>query len=242
MEMKDKVVLHKGYYWPINDGSQPITSDYAHTDSTCYHLMNIFPNIPSVVSSYAVQKRVIVQAGGNAGFYVKQYAEMFEKVYTFEPDPVSFYCLNLNVTTPNVFKYQACLGNEHKCVKLNNTYYSQGEGHGGSHVILNQEGSETPNFKIDDLNLSICDLIHLDIEGFEKFAILGAIDTIVKCKPVIVIEDFAPWKERYDSNLGQIEELLFAMGYKFIDKVTGDTDRVYKHESQCSVAINLVYT
>jgi len=96
--------------------------------------------------------------------------------------------------------------------------------------------------KIDDLNLSICDLIHLDIEGFEKFAILGAIDTIVKCKPVIVIEDFAPWKERYDSNLGQIEELLFAMGYKFIDKVTGDTDRVYKHESQCSVAINLVYT
>ena len=35
--MENEVVLHKGYYWPKKDGSMEITSDYAHTDSTCYN-------------------------------------------------------------------------------------------------------------------------------------------------------------------------------------------------------------
>jgi len=41
---------------------------------------------------------------------------------------------------------------------------------------------------IDSLNLEKCDLIHLDIEGYEGKALLGAANTIQKFKPVIIIE------------------------------------------------------
>jgi hypothetical protein len=42
---------------------------------------------------------------------------------------------------------------------------------------------------IDDLYLTACDLIILDIEGSEPFALEGARATIDKFKPVIMVED-----------------------------------------------------
>jgi FkbM family methyltransferase len=223
--MENEVVIHKGYYWPKKDGSREITSEYAHTDSTCYHLMNLFPNIPDRVSEFVDSKNVMIQAGGNAGFYVKRYSELFSKVYTFEPDPLNFYCLNLNVTSPNVYKYQAFLGDTHSCKSLINTYSSLG--HGGSHVNNNSIGN-IPTLKIDDLNLETCDLIHLDIEGYELFAVLGAVETLARCKPTVCLEDYDPWKKRYNTSLTEVENILFNIGYQRVGQVEGDTDKVYK--------------
>ena len=116
------------------------------------------------------------------------------------------------------------MGNIHQCLQVKNTYDTLG--HGGSHVT---DVGDTPTFKIDDLNLNECNLIHLDIEGFEKFAMLGAIQTLVRCKPVLCIEDFEPWKKRYNSSLMEIEEILFSIGYKRVGQVEGDTDKIYKY-------------
>ena len=45
-----------------------------------------------------------------------------------------------------------------------------------------------PTLKIDDLNLDDVSIIHLDIEGYELFAIQGAENTIKKCKPLLSFE------------------------------------------------------
>jgi FkbM family methyltransferase len=222
--MENEVILHKGYYWPKKDGSIEITSDYAHTDSTCYNLMNKFQYIPDNLSKWVDNKNVIIQAGGNAGFYVKRYSELFNKVYTFEPDPTNFYCLNLNVTSPNVYKYQAFLGATNECRNIINTYATLG--HGGSH-ISNMDG-DIPTLRIDDLNLKECNLIHLDIEGYEMFALLGGIETIKRCSPIICVEDYPDWKKRYNSSLESIENMLFSMGYSRVGQVEGDGDKIYK--------------
>jgi FkbM family methyltransferase len=218
--MNSEVVNHKGFFWPIKDRGGSITSEYANPISTCYNLMYVFQNVPELISKFVKKHRVIIQAGGNAGFYVNLYSKIFEKVYTFEPLPLNFYCLNLNAPFENVFKYQACLGDTHECVDVFNAYESLG--HGGSHVV--GKGS-VPTLMIDDLNLEICDLIHLDIEGYEKKALLGGIETIKRCKPVIVLEYFTDWLSRYATNITEIEEILHTLNYKYIDEVKGD--RVY---------------
>ena len=216
------IVLYNGIYWPIKDSGGDISSEYANPNSTCYKLMVEFPNVPINIYKFVKQHRVILQAGGNVGFYVKKYSEIFDQVYTFEPEPLSFFCLNLNVTNTNVYKYQACLGDTHECVNLFNACETP-LGHGGSHVI----GSGlTPTIMIDDLNLPILDLIHLDIEGYEKKALTGGIQTIKRCKPVIVLENYAPWLARYGTNIDEIEQLLTSLEYNFIDEVQGD--RVYQ--------------
>ena len=220
-DFNKNIVMHKGIYWPVKDTGGDIREDYAPTGSTCYQLMNNFPDVPINISTFVKNKNVIIQAGGNAGFYVKKYANIFDKVYTFEPEPLSFFCLNLNVTTPNVYKFQACLGDTHECVNLFNAA-DVGLGHGGSHVTGT---GTTPTFMIDDLNLQICDLIHLDIEGYEKKALMGGIETIKRCKPVIALENYAPWLNRYGTNIDEIESFLFSLEYKFVSEVQGD--RIY---------------
>ena len=222
--MNNKIVLYKNlWYFPINDIGQTITKDFTPKGTTCEVLLNEFKDVPTNISAYVKNKRVIVQAGGNVGIYVRQYATIFNKVYTFEPDPINFFCLTLNVSNQNVSKFQACLGDTNECVSINNT--SSTLGHGGTHVSKNV--GDIPTFKIDNLNLSICDLIHLDIEGYEKKAILGGIETIRKCKPVIVIENYGPWLNRYNTNLEEIETILFGLGYIYVASVQGD--RLYKH-------------
>lgn len=216
------IVLYNGIYWPIKDSGGDITSEYANPGSTCYKLMVEFPNVPVNISKFVKQHRVVLQAGGNAGFYVKKYSDIFDHVYTFEPEPLSFFCLNLNVQSSNVYKYQACLGDTHECVELFNACETP-LGHGGSHVT---GLGLTPTFMIDDLNLQVLDLIHLDIEGYEKKALTGGIKTIKRCNPVIVVENYAPWLARYGTTIDEIEQLLESFEYTCVGEVQGD--RVYQ--------------
>jgi len=220
--MQNEIVMYNCIYWPIKDLNGTVTKDSAPIGSTCHTLMTHFLDVPKKISNFVKNKNVVIQAGGNAGYYPKLYSEIFNEVYTFEPEPLLFFCLNLNTPTPNVHKFQACLGDKHKMVSLNNTCDTYG--HGGTHVA-EFDGGNIPTLMIDNLNLQVCDLIHLDIEGYEKKAILGGVETIKRCKPVIVIEYYSFWLERYGTNLEEIESILTSLEYKYIAEVQGD--RVY---------------
>ena len=211
--MKNLITEVEGWHWPINDGEGDIISG-----NSCWRYMQQHPNTPHLIANYVPEKRVVIQAGGNCGFYVKQYAQIFQMVYTFEPEPVNFYCLNLNVTEPNVLKFQGCLGEEHQCIGLSKFLPDVGSTHVGG------QGS-TPTFLIDDLKVTGCDLIHLDVEGYELKALKGAVETIKEYKPVIALECHDAWAERYNSNIVLIEEFLGSLGYKRVGTELGD--RVY---------------
>ena len=213
--MEDKVVLYQGMYWLKDDGGG-VTEETAAENSSCWQLINLFPDVPQKISEHVKNRRVVVQAGGNNGLYAKQYADLFETVYTFEPIPELFYCLNRNVTKDNVFKFQGCLGNVHGVVGLGRKH----ENNGGSANIYGN--GVTPTFMIDDLGLNNCDLIHLDIEGFEYFALKGASNTINKFKPVIVLET-AGWCFRYNISTSHIESFLNEFGYKLSCNIQGDS-------------------
>ena len=50
---------------------------------------------------------------------------------------------------------------------------------------------------IDSLNLNP-DLIQLDVEGFEENALKGAFDTIMRSRPIIIIEQKRLAKKRHE--------------------------------------------
>ncbi len=192
-----------GLWWRKNDRS--------------YQYLYAEKDIPKTISEYCDNKRVLVQAGGHCGMFVKLYSEIFESVYTFEPDPINFYCLTKNVTNTNTIKIQSCLGNSHSLVSMShNKKTSVNSG------AFNIDGEGTiPTFKIDDLNLPVCDLIHLDIEGFEGFAIKGALETIKRCKPVVALE-FRNFGLKYNFSDIQIRDLMKSLNYIEIGKVFND--------------------
>lgn len=163
--------------------------------------------------------KVAVQAGGNCGFVIRQLKQIFETIYTFEPTPSCFLALCMNIPDENVFKIQACLGSEHKLVgmaqprKLVSANYVSGEG-----II--------PTFKIDDLKLTDCSLIQLDIEGFEHDALMGAVETITKFHPLLCIE--RRWGAERGFPEGILDKQLADWGYVEVDEMYPDKYYQYK--------------
>ncbi len=66
-------------------------------------------------------------------------------------------------------------------------------------------------FKFDNIGL-----IKLDVDGYEAKVIGGALETLERCSPTIIIE-----KEQWDN--GKAIEMLLSVGYKIIDDL-------YKHD------------
>ncbi len=177
------------------------------------------------VKTYLKEKKVIVQAGGNCGMQVEKFAHFFETVYTFEPDPINFHCLVNNLMFANVIKFQCCLGNEHKMVSMVTL-----ENQVGGFYVSPDKGT-IPTIRIDDLNLDNCDFIQLDVEGYQLFVLMGAIETIKKFKPVISIE--LEWANRYNIDEKEIISFLTNLGYYKVDTYT--SDNIYVYQSLTSV-------
>jgi FkbM family methyltransferase len=126
--------------------------------------------------------RAAVQAGGHIGIFPRELSKRFDIVYTFEPDAENFACLVRNAPGSKVFPIRAFVGDLHECRELRiNSKSTGGHSVGGL--------GETPTLRIDDLALEVCDLILLDLEGYEFFALLGAMQTIARCKPRIIVEE-----------------------------------------------------
>lgn len=181
---------------------------------------------PKQIASHAKEKQVCIQAGGNVGYYTKIYAELFDTVYTFEPDPLNFYCLNKNVQNANVIKFQSCLGDSHQLVSiaLPASHVKKGVNVGTYHIAGK---GNIPTLLIDDLNLDACDLIHLDIEGFEINAINGAAETIKRCKPVICLEINTALRN-FNYSKDAVLNLMQGLGYVQVDSI--NEDYIFRHQ------------
>lgn len=149
------------------------------------------------------QYGVAVQAGGNCGVFPVYLSQMFEFVFTFEPDPLNYECLLANldrfVTGGNtVTSFQAGLSNKRSMGHMVGDRSNCG-------ALQVEEGGDINLLRLDDLGLAHCDLIYLDIEGYEDLALEGARELIDANKPVIVCENKG-LNERFPSDFDGSED------------------------------------
>jgi FkbM family methyltransferase len=137
--------------------------------------------LPKVTS-----RGVVVQAGGNLGMYPRLWSKYFDTVYTFEPCGINFYILTLNCQSDRIFKFNAALGDKHGLVDLKRAPPCNV----GMHQIAeNHDGTgRVPMLRVDDLALPECGLIQLDCEGVEGMVLLGAFETLLRCRPIVTVE------------------------------------------------------
>lgn len=179
-------------------------------------------DLPRQISLLCKTTKLVIQAGGNAGLYPKQYSEIFDSVVTLEPDYRNYVCLCENVKADNVTRYQKALGAEPGLINLK-TNPKWNETNTGALKIAGTGHIE--QITIDSLDLAPC-LIHLDIEGFEGFALQGAQATIKAHRPLIVLETNGSGDE-YGWPQDKINDLLFSWGYSIL--VSWEHDTVYQH-------------
>lgn len=213
-------LLDEEYWWPKTD-----TIGWAAISGSLSELDEILPLMQN--------KRIAVQAGGNCGLWPIRMSKEFETVITFEPSPLLFSCLQKNIekhTAYNINANQCALSDSND--KL---FMSQNNMNNlGCSFIINKNKWEElgcvpkenrvydiKNIQIDDLNLNICDFIQLDIEGYETFALMGAEETIKRCRPVVMLE-INGCSTAYNIENNEVIEAMYARGYELKNRFYDD--------------------
>ncbi len=157
------------------------------------------------------KRRVALQAGGNVGLWPRRFAQAFDRVITFEPDPISRECLKVNAATPKVEVREEALGAQPGRCRIKHRGL-------GSHRVF--EGDTVAMITIDALNLPILDYLQLDIEGYEHHALVGARDTLIRCKPMVQVE-LRGFSSKYGTTTAETVQYLSDLGYREVSRQTG---------------------
>lgn len=163
-----------GYQWP----------DYA--DANVIRYINHAHDMRFALK-HTKGRNTVVQAGGHCGIWPLWLARKFENVFTFEPEPQNWQCLQANcaaqIDSGKIVPFHACLGEAPTRIALKTNTKNTG-GHKGT-----KEPGSTPVVTIDGLQLAACDLIVLDVEGMELPALKGALRTLTEFRPTLMLED-----------------------------------------------------
>lgn len=198
---------YRGYWWPATD-----------TDAHGVITADCEPSIKALLT-HVHGRDLILQAGGNVGVYPVALADHFQKVVTFEPDPVNWECLTRNLAARDSLKrvdpIRGALGQvAGRCamvpVKASNC---------GAHRI--GPGDAIDVWTVDELMLPALDCIWVDCEGSELFALMGAAQTIERFSPVICAEDKGLHRA-FGVADGALQAWLAERGYEQADKIGQD--------------------
>lgn len=151
------------------------------------------------IQQFCRQFRTAVQLGGNQGMYPRLLSPMFKTVFTFEADPANFGNLLLNTAMcENVRAYNVAVGNEHRMVGFATPTYLNT----GMHHVDDKSAVKVPMIRLDSFPIDQCDLLMLDVEGFELEVVKGALNIVKRDHPVIFIERGNGFVDQYLSQFG----------------------------------------
>lgn len=152
-------------------------------------------NLEAAVS-FCERRRTVIDGGAHVGMWTRTFAGLFERVIAFEPAPDTFACLKYNVDAANVeFRNQA-LGATHGKVHMTLEGFegTKRERNSGARYVAS--GGEIDRVTVDSLGLRDLDLLKMDIEGSEVEALQGAMETLARCRPVVLFESKNEWRRR----------------------------------------------
>ena len=162
------------------------------------------------ILKYIKKGDVIIDAGANIGAYSYAFLNKTEDglVVSFEPNQDAFECLSYNLQFyKNSVVFNCALGDKSGKVSI-----VKDKNAGATHCVFDPVGDINMR-TIDSYNLQKVDFIKIDVEGFESFVLTGAIKTIQKFKPTMLIEINRGALEKNGMTSENIFSFLYMMGY-----------------------------
>jgi len=168
----------------------------------------------------------IINVGSFTGRYSKVYSKLFENIISF--DPSTHADINKH-KSPNETFYNKALYS--KKTKLEFYQFPIAGYDSTSKDFLQHNvdvlGEYQPSitnietYMLDEFNFNNIDYIKIDAEGVDGHVILGAKQTIKKCRPVIQVEDIEKHYEAVlfllENNYTKFKDDMFLNGGKYTD-------------------------
>ena len=145
------------------------------------------------------RRRLILDVGANVGTHSLSFAQHFQKVHAFEPNPLLWPAFERNMelnSIKHVALHRVGLGAKDELLTL---FLTEKTNFGlGTFATFDQydvplKASSTCKVVIgddflDNLGITACDAIKIDVQGFEPEAIAGLRRTIDRNRPIIWFE------------------------------------------------------
>jgi FkbM family methyltransferase len=163
------------------------------------------------------RRRVALDVGAHVGLWSMWLALAFERLYAFEPVAEHAECWRANMEGfDRAHLFECALG----AMGGNASMERDRENTGKAHVAGVAMGPTATKVRtIDALLLDRVDLVKIDVEGFETAVIHGGRETLLRDRPVVVVESNGQ-HERY--NLIEPVGLLQQMGAKVLHRMRHD--------------------
>ena len=179
-----------------------------------------------------VGKGDILHAGAYFGDFIPAFAKNCKgTVWAFEPNIENFGAAEKTIEAnnlKNVKLFNAALTDTNEGdsnIKIKEK--SHGAMGGISRIVDHDDVDSThkvKNMMIDDIEFdNPCTIIQLDVEGHEIQAMKGALNTVKKYHPIIMMEE---WKGVSFNDDPWFKENILSLGYKKIDKI--HSNAIYK--------------
>lgn len=178
-------------------------------------------HITRVIDIFCKPGMIVVDCGANFGLFTLQLAKAVGaqgKVYAFETQNLISQQLNLNVITNGfrnveIFRNAVWRKSSEKLF-MEEMDTSQALVNIGAAKLVDASQNPVLSLALDDLQLSQCDFIKLDVQGSEVDCLLGAEKIISKLRPILIVEI----ENAHLQSLGRSDEelinLLLAKNYK----------------------------
>jgi FkbM family methyltransferase len=160
------------------------------------------------------RRRRALDIGAHVGFWSNWLAHHFEHVEAFEPQPLLQECLRANVAAMSLHLHPVALGNRSGTIA---GAFDPGNS-GMSHVVEGLDG-EIPLERLDAYGFADVDFIKLDAEGYELFVLQGAIDTLRRNRPLVLVEQTG-WNARYNLQPDAAVAFLESLGARVIRRMS----------------------
>lgn len=140
------------------------------------------PLARNALINYTKNFRTLVDIGAHIGLFSKPLLKKFQKIICFEPNKDNFECLQKNLTN-QVELYNLALGDRIDKIQMVATRIDS-----MSWLVLANSRGQTEMRTLDSFNLENIDCLKCDCEGFELFVLQGAKQTLLRCKPTVLVE------------------------------------------------------
>lgn len=183
------------------------------------------------------QRRTALDVGAHVGITAVYMARTFDRVVSFEPIPVTFDALTRNTQhLPNVQRENFAVGRQSGALRFE---YTRLNGQ-SSHALMDDEAPQLlgddpaittplPFRTIDSYGFDDVDFIKIDVEGFEGPVVEGARETILRSRPVIVMEQRGNELKFHGEKtlLHEASTFVESLGMVQLPTISFHKDRVY---------------